>query len=198
MGNFKWGRKNEFSDAPYVVVLMISRNKDNKELIEKGFKQRRKAFFCSKNMDKINAEFDQFVREGMEGEFSRLYITLNARDVNKVKKDFLHMLIDKEPYNFDNLNADLAGIAARKENAAEHKWFFDFDLNDHNRANLFMQDILSIDPTTNPQAYPTPHGYAIVVDHGFDTRSLSNWSEYATLKRDDLICTRWEVTKNGL
>lgn len=196
MGNFKWGRKNEFLDAPYVVVLMISRNKDNKELL--GFKQRRKALFCSKDMDKINAEFNQFVREGMEGELSRLYISLNARDVNKVKKDFLHMLIDKEPYNFDNLNADLAGIAARKENALEHKWFFDFDLDDAYKVRLFKEDIIKIDPTTRPTIHYTPHGFAVVVEHGFDTRELSSWSEYATLKRDDLICTRWEVTKNNL
>lgn len=39
------------------------------------------------------------------------------------------------------------------------------------------------------EAHKTPHGYAIIVPHGFDTRELmENWKDYdITLKKDELL-----------
>lgn len=39
------------------------------------------------------------------------------------------------------------------------------------------------------EAHKTPHGYAIVVPHGFDTRKLmETWKDYdITLKKDELL-----------
>lgn len=34
----------------------------------------------------------------------------------------------------------------------------------------------------------TPHGFAIVIPHGFDTRELmSKWQDKVELKRDDML-----------
>ena len=39
------------------------------------------------------------------------------------------------------------------------------------------------------EAHKTPHGYAIIVSHGFDTRELmEGWKDYdITLKKDGLL-----------
>ena len=52
----------------------------------------------------------------------------------------------------------------------------------------FVHDVIIFSgiPLSDIQAYKTPHGYAIVVPHGFDTRELiEKWKDYdITLKRD--------------
>lgn len=191
MGNFKWNLNDSNKELPYVVVFMTARNKDNKNV--KNFKQRKQAMFCTKDMDKIYRKFEHFVEDGVPGEFCRLYVSLNARDVNKVKKALLHMLID-EDICFDYLDGIVAGIAARRENAAEKKWFFDFDLDSERAVCQFKNDIYKIDATVDAYEVKTPHGYAVVVDHGFDTRELMQaWGDNVSLKRDDLICMKWGV-----
>lgn len=189
MGNYKWNTNNSNRDLPYVVILMISRNKDNKDI--SNFKMRKYAKFRTKDMDKINKDFINFACEGVPGETSRLYISLNARDTKKVHKQLLHKLID-ENICFDYIEPIIAGIAAEKQNAAEKKWFFDFDLK-NDSVYEFVEDIISIDKTTNPTVVETPNGYAVIVEHGFDTRLIfEKWDKnIVSLKRDDLICINW-------
>lgn len=197
--NFCWGSQQSEEDRllPYVVVLMVSRNKDNKEI--PNFKERRQAMFVVNNFEKINAKFEMFAGAGLPGEMSRLYVSLNARDPQKVKKALLHELIDKEDFNFSSIEGVLAGIAARKENAAEKKWFFDFDSTDEELLHSFLNAIEDIDATLEPGTVRTPHGYAVVVNHGFDIRPLNelmlDYNDVITLKRDDLICVNWKVKK---
>ena len=47
------------------------------------------------------------------------------------------------------------------------------------------------------EKYKTPNGYAVVVNHGFDTRDLlKKWKDYdITLKRDELLFLRMEENK---
>lgn len=193
MGNYKWNTNNSDRTLPYVVVLFRSRNKDNKEV--PNFKERKQAYFRTADMDRIFKDFDNFAREGVPGETSRCYVSLNARDVKKVKKELLHVLIDEEDICFDYIEPKIAGIAAKKENAAEKKWFFDFDIDSERALGQFMYDIENIDPSLYPEAVKTPHGYAVIVQHGFDTRELlADWTEVG-LKRDDLICRRWHTNE---
>lgn len=191
MGNYKWHTKNELPDCPYVVVLFTSRHKDNKEV--ENFVPRREAKFCMLRENKIFSEFEYFAAKGVPGETSRCYISLNARDAKKVQKELIHLLIDEE-VKFEHFDAKIAGIAARKENAAEKRWFFDFDSNEDSQLLEFVKDIQNEGGVLGA-VYPTPHGKAVVVERGFDTRKLmEKWGEIVSLKRDDLICRKW-VTK---
>lgn len=179
----------------YVVVLFNSRNKDNKEV--KNFKQRSESYFMkwSNPNNKIIDKFKEFVKKGQKNEFCRLYISLNARDPKVVQNLLMHkMLDDKDGLIVTKINTIIPSIAARKECAIEHKWFFDFDIDDSKLANEFCQDIIAIDPTLNPYRIRTPHGYAIIVEHGFDIRPLqAAWEDAVQLKRDDLICHHWLI-----
>lgn len=195
MGNYKWNTNNSDKTLPYVVVLFRSRNKDNKEV--PNFKERKQAYFRTADMDKIHRDFEFFASQGVPGETSRCYVSLNARDVKKVRKELLHILIDEEDICFDYIEPKIAGIAAKKENAAEKKWFFDFDLNSERALGQFINDIKTIAPDLEPEAVKTPHGYAVIVQHGFDTRKLlAVWGENVSLKRDDLICRFWAARED--
>lgn len=83
----------------------------------------------------------------------------------------------------------LASVAQRKENAAEKKWLFDFDCDDKDILDKFIADIMEESPGITVEYKKTPNGYAIVTNHGFDTRKLlEKYVEYdITLKRDDLL-----------
>ena len=42
------------------------------------------------------------------------------------------------------------------------------------------------------EVFSTPHGAAVLAEHGFDNRKLrSIWGDVAVPKKDDLWCTRW-------
>lgn len=69
------------------AYTMVSRNKDNKGVL--GFKQRTKAYLCYESEEaKIMEKFDRFVSDGVRGEKSRLYKSVNARNEEKTKKAF--------------------------------------------------------------------------------------------------------------
>lgn len=76
-------------------------------------------------------------------------------------------------------------------NRDESKWLFDFDIDDEDLVIKFILDILSYSciPVRYIEKHKIPHGYAIVVPHGFDTRKLMDkWKEYdITLKKDELL-----------
>lgn len=188
MANRSWTTEKENLNNLYHVVFLISRNKDNQNIPD--FKERKRSFFTN-SISKIAREFDQFVREGQDGELCRLYISNNARDTEKVRKDLIHFLVDRdENFHFSSIEAIIAGIAAKKENALEKKWFFDFD----SRKGLleFKRDIEAIDNTTYPSAFETPNGFHVTVRHGFDTRKLmEKWGDVASLKKDDLLLMDW-------
>lgn len=193
MKNNLWSVES-FSEKPIHVVLLVSRKKDNQDIPD--FKERRQSFITHKTIPELmDNEFLHFVQDGHFGETSRLYYSVNARDPEKIHKQLLHFLIDEPEFNLCSIQPKLAGIAAQKECALEKKWMFDFDNNDSELANLFMQDIYEIVPDAKVIKYQTPHGYAIIVDKHFDTRELlDRWHDKdvdVTLKRDDLLCADW-------
>ena len=190
-GNFqKWGCVT-YDDKPVRVCLMVARNKDNKDV--KGFKERRRAFLTTKNRDELQNEFDSFVHEGNNKEFCRLYLSVNARDTQKIHKELLKFLIDEPDFNLTHVQGKLAGIGAKKECALEKKWMFDFDCEDEGKLHEFVEDVTVCGSIVGVGCcYKTPHGYAVIVSHGFDTRELmKKWGDIVTLKRDDLLCVDW-------
>lgn len=206
MKNYDWGIPPYEENRPLRVCLMVSRTKDNKDL--EGFTERRKSFVTYKNMAELDSEFEAFVDAGIPGEFCRMYLSVNTRDEKKVKKELIKLLID----DFDNpapvvnmpyLMGKVAGIAAKKECAAENKWMIDFDSEDAECLNAFLDDLACIERKSEysfgHKINKTPHGYAIVVDRGFDARLadgtilFEKWKDVATLKRDDLLCVGWKM-----
>ena len=188
----KWGFKVEKSKDLY-VVLFISRNKDNKDVA--NFKERRKSFITTKSPEELKRTFEHFVKDGVDGEMSRFYYSVNARDANKVRKQLLHFLID-EDFNLAHLDGKLASIAAKKECAKTKRWMFDFDLDNNVEVSKFLTDISKcVTEPLHTEIRKTPYGYAIITERGFDTRKLGlddTWYNIATLKKDDLLCYAWE------
>lgn len=195
MGNFDWGI-NPNDDRPLNIVLFTSRNKDNKHLKDSGYKERRKAFLTHepRESEKLKRQFEAFCAEGISGEMSRFYYSVNERDPHKTYKEFLHFLIDNPDFNLCAVQSKLAGIAAKKENRATSRWMFDFDSKDINLLNSFSLKVMTIDKTVTGEVKKTPNGYAIIVSHGFDCRELltDEW-DFVSLKRDDYLCYDWAI-----
>ena len=181
-------------DRPINVVLFISRKKDNVGI--EGFKERRKSFISRDAMlsEKLFNQFKLFRDEGVVGEMSRMYYSVTDRDPNKIYTELLHFLIDNPDFNLTSIDSKLAGIAAKKEcrNSESKQWLFDFDIDDNNKLDEFLTDIENIDSEISFKSYHTPHGYAVITNKGFDTRTLlEKWGEDVTLKRDDLLLAFW-------
>lgn len=194
MSNKGWEITTEKTVRPLNVVLFVSRKKDNKEI--EGFKERRMAFLTHEpsGSAKLNIQFDNFVSEGLQGEMSRMYYSINSRNEQKVHKELLHFLIDNPTFNLCALGAKTAGIAMHHSNAETKRWLFDFDINSCERLKEFVEDIHNCDCSCVTATYATPHGFAVIVDHGFDTRALlKKWGEDVTPKRDDLLCYDWKI-----
>ena len=194
MSNKGWGITTEKIVRPLNVVLLVSRKKDNKKI--EGFRERRMAFLTHEPITsaKLNIQFDNFVSEGLQGEMSRMYYSVNSRNEQKVYKELLHFLIDNPTFNLCTLGAKTAGIAMRHSNAETKRWLFDFDINNEEQLKEFVADIHNCDCSCVATTYATPHGFAVIVDHGFDTRALlKKWGEDVTPKRDDLLCCGWKI-----
>ena len=171
------------------VYLMRSRNKDNKDI--PNFKQRDKTILEYKeNEDKIIEEFKSFVAKGVPGEQTRLYRSVNSRNEEKVRKEFVIRLL-RDKLSMTRLNRTLASVAQQVQNRDESKWLFDFDTDNRELVADFLSDInhFSGIKLIDMNCHKTPHGFAIVVPHGFDTRGLmEKWKDYdITLKKDELL-----------
>lgn len=177
------------------VYLMRSRNKDNKDI--PNFKQRVKTILEYKeNEDKVIEAFKSFAAKGLPGEQTRLYRSVNSRNEEKIREELIIRLLRDKP-SMTQLNRTLASVAQQVQNRDESKWLFDFDVDDNKLAEDFKKDIkrFAYDNSCiffydyEIEAHKTPHGYAIVVPHGFDTRKLmETWKDYdITLKKDELL-----------
>lgn len=171
------------------VYLMRSRNKDNKDI--PNFKQRDKTILGYKeNEDKIIEKFKSFAAKGVPGEQTRLYRSVNSRNEEKIREELVIRLLRDKP-SITQLDRTLASVAQQAQNRDESKWLFDFDVNDNNLVIKFIWDVhrYSYIPLRYIEKYKTPHGYAVIAEHGFDTRELmEKWKDYdITLKKDELL-----------
>lgn len=194
MKNRKWNTKSN-DDRPMNVVLFVSRKKDNKDVPD--YTERRQSFITKEPIDsqRLKDKFLYFVNQGVAGETSRMYYSINERNEEKIYKDLLRFLIDAPDFNLCSISSKLAGIAATNTNAKTKHWMFDFDINDECKLQEFCNDIKSIDDSVMIEIHKTPNGYAIITNHGFDTRTLyQKWDKKtAELKRDDLLCVDWRI-----
>lgn len=196
-GNFrKWNTIKESTENNLYVVLFVSRNKDNKDI--KNFKERKKAFVSSKSIEELKQEFLIFCNKGLDSEMCRFYISTNARDRIKINKALTHFLIDNPEIPSEDIPAMIVRIAAKKENALEKKWLFDFDNNNEDDCNIFCKMINDIDPNVSITKYKTPNGFHIISNRGFDTRKLFEKFPKITLKKDDLRLVQYHINKYNI
>lgn len=206
MDNKKWGIVYSEADLCH-VVLFVSRNKDNDRGGRKieNFKERRRAFITDEPFDseRLKKKFNDFVEEGVAGETSRFYYSVNARHVPTVRTKLLHFLIDNPNFNLSCINGKIAGLAAEADCAAERKWLFDFDVKDADVIQEFLDELseyagAEVDVDT---VKPTPNGYAVVTSRGFDYRELCNdyrWKDYVECKKDDMLYIESETKTDEL
>ena len=185
-------------------VLFVSRNEDNSWLnnsICQPFKPRTKSFVAevspfdvSSLYDEFYDEFETFVNEGINGEISRLYVSVNARDEQKVHRALIHELIDKPDFDMTKIDSKIASIAMKPVNRKTSHWLFDFDGRDFDLFYKFMTEVS--EQTKILAQKPTMNGYALVVARGFDTREILKKYPMATLKRDSMLLSYWKAKKN--
>ena len=169
------------------VYTMRSRNKDNKNV--PNFKERVNTILEYKeNEDRVIKEFYRFAADGVTGESTRLYRSVNSRNEEKIREELIIRLLRDKP-SMTKLNRTLASVAQQVENRDESKWLFDFDVDDEEKVDDFVDDIYFYSGIESHELHNTPHGYAIVVPYGFDTRELmEKWKNYdITLKKDRLL-----------
>lgn len=182
-------------DKDFRNVLFVSRNKDNKWLND-SFKPRTKSFVARVSpfdISSLQNEFEAFVNEGVNGEVSRLYVSVNARDEQRVHRALIHELIDKPDFDMTKIDSKIASIAMKPANRKTNHWLFDF-----NRTNfdLFYEFMTEVSKQTKILAQKlTMNGYALVVAHGFDTREILKKYPMATLKRDAMLLSCWKKNK---
>lgn len=194
MDNKKWGIEHTESDLCH-VVLFVSRNKDNNRGCKiEDFKERRRAFITDEPSDSVHLKkkFREFVEEGVVGETSRFYYSVNARYVPAIRTKLMHFLIDNPNFNLCCINGKIAGLAAEADCAAEKRWLFDFDIKEFSVLQEFLDELgkyagkeVNVDLVK-----PTPNGYAVVVSRGFDSRKLCSdyrWEGYVGRKKDDML-----------
>lgn len=185
LGGFK--ENNTMSNL--YVYLIRSRNKDNKDI--PNFRERAKTILEYKeNEDKVIEAFKSFAAKGVPGEQTRLYRSVNSRNEGKIRKEFVIRLL-RDKLSMTRLNRTLASVAQQVQNRDESKWLFDFDTDNRELVADFLSDInhFSGIKLIDMNCHKTPHGFAIVVPHGFDTRGLmEKWKDYdITLKKDELL-----------
>lgn len=160
------------------VVFFVSRNKDNRDV--PNFKERKETFF-QKSAEDTERRFKHFVEDGQPGEYSRYYVSVNNRDMEKTQKDLMCYFVQ------NNLSVRLAGLetlacsmAMKPENAATKYWLFDLDEMTKMQAKEFQNWVRKCDVTTVLR--PTKSGYALVVFSRFDYRDVLNRAEQAGYK----------------
>lgn len=175
---------------PIYTIFFSSRNKDNANL--EGFKPRTRTFLSKRinhtELDPdITHQFDEFVKQGVNGELSRWYVSINSADPVKVNNALMHYLIDHQDATPLQVQNKLISFANKPQNLATHRWLLDCDTSDYDRfieiLNWLKNHNISID-----QYKPTKSGYAIVTEHGFDTREfLQKFPEVENKKESDLL-----------
>lgn len=183
------------------TVVLRSRNKDNKDV--KDFRERKKVFLVREfepYMGEIEEEvdmykeFDRFVQEGVEGETSRLYISVNSRDKKKIQRDLFIELYDKQ-LDFVSFQRKLVSIANKDDNKASRNYLLDYDKDsteeemlkdiEEIRANIKHGNMLEI-----LLQQKTPNGWHIITNP-FDITAIKK--DYITVKKDGMLLKRYKT-----
>lgn len=178
--------------SKYHTVLFKSRNKDNKHL--EGFKERSKTFLSNKPVEELVRKFKHFAEEGISGELSRWYMSVNSRDIKKANTKLVHYLIDNPEFPPHKLQTKLVSLASEKDCAVENKWLFDCDGKDTEVVSFVeLVEEYFEGKEQDVQFTRTVSGFAVTVPHGFDTRELlKEWPD-VSLHRDGQLLVSYMI-----
>ena len=183
----------------YCVVLFCSRNKDNIDVL--NFTQRTK-HFVAKNSDYnyIKEAFNAFLKEGVPGELSRFYMSVNRRDPKLIRDNLMMRMLNQHD-NFDptKMNAMLVSVAASADCALDHNWLFDLDYYEDNLSKPTEEEVRHmfskyVDPESI-NIISTVHGLSVISSIHFDTRELLKTYPWISLKKDDMMLVDWGVNQ---
>lgn len=181
----------DFKNNEYYVVLFVSRNKDNEGI--PNFKQRKQSFIIKKDEGDLDAIFKRFVDTWVEGEMSRIYISVNARKHKEVLKQLQIYLINHPDINLTITDIHLSSLAMKEGTKTTDKFLFDFGIDNEESLSKFCKEIKALGIKEEEIIVKnTPNGYAVVTEHGSDTRTLlEKWPE-VSLKRDGFLFLKSE------
>lgn len=170
---------------PYHVVMFVSRNKDNYDVAD--FAQRTRTFLTQKTPDELEIDFNEFCERGVAKEMSRFYISVNARKSEIINKALQHYLIENPHANLTNMEKLIASLAMKQGTALTKKFLFDYD-DDPVAIGAFLNEVKrALGDGSSIQVQKTVNGYAVVTEHGFDTRHLLMIWNDVELKRDGML-----------
>lgn len=187
------------------VVAFVSREKDNAHLA--GFKERQKIFLWDEKELPFD-KFSEFVSAGVEGEVSRLYISVNARDMVKTRLALLDKLAKNPTFNLMDIETLTAKIAMEDTNKAEDKMCIYVNTRDDKVGKKLRKDLLSLmqkgkkgnasEEEYGLSCYDQPNGCAYVTDHTYDCdKFMRKWKDKVTLKEDGMLLMMSYPNKNG-
>lgn len=155
------------------TVTFISRNKDNAHV--EGFKPRTVSFVVKDgNIDGVLAKFDDFVYQGVVGERSRCYMSVDCADATKVQTELAVKLIRQE-VDLTKIDSMVASLASKPEMSLTKRLLLDFDSQDEDLLNQIIKILKDNHGfnATEIKKFRTVNGLTIVLPHNFDSRELS-------------------------
>lgn len=176
--------KKATEEKTHHIVMFVSRKKDNKDI--EGFKGRNRSFLTDKDVLEHMEEFEDFVQKGLEGEQSRIYVTINSRKTDVIQKRLQHYLIDNPSTRLVRIESLIASFSMDSGSAKEKRFLLDFDSNDNDELKLFLKDVYAHVEKDLVSYSATPNGYAVITEQGFDTRKIMEKWACVELKRDGM------------
>lgn len=185
------------------TVLFVSRNKDNRQV--PSFKPRTLVRLQDLDLytpdglqllpdetlsEQVQQEFTEFMWRGVPGEMMRVYVSINPRDPEKTRFDLIRRLLPPQPVSLPKLGGLAASTALKPENRLGNRWLLDWDAKQLDPD--FLQLLISLG--LHPICRSTPHGWAIIIEHGFDTRLIDRKLPI-TVKKDGMLCVGWGMRK---
>lgn len=162
------------------VAFFVSRNKDNKGI--EGFKERKLPFLTSRVEEELLNEFKAFAQEGVLGESSRFYISVNTRDRKRTYRSLQHYLIDNPDIKLESLEGRVASLALRSENRKSKHFLLDCDV-EQAEFDIILEYLSDLPNAKVLETYETPNGFGVITS-GFDTREILKNHPKVELKRD--------------
>ena len=200
-------RKETTMATAFHTVMFVSRHKDNEEQSIENFRPRCEQHVAKLEVesldtlaatarDKFGAMFDRFVSEGIDGETSRMYVTLNGADSDRCLKELAIAVLQDKIADVTKVNATLVSIVARPEMATTKRWLFDADC-DIETARIFADRVDerlaarygADSPNAKCSILRSKNNFAIVTNARFDARGILDGFPDIELKREaSLFC----------
>lgn len=144
--------------------MFISMEKDNEDV--ENFHDRCKLVLeYEENEDNVHDSYLKFVSNGVVGEKTRLYRSVNARDEERMRDELMIKLLRDNP-SMANMESVMMSVAKSDFCRAEYKWLINIDSNDESIIGGICVNLSEMG--VPHEVTKTPNGYAIVCEHGFN------------------------------